>query len=100
MKLKQKIKNREQKRRVDMIAEYDRVSNLSKQWNPLPTRKSTIGIVDLSSINFVNCTERHFTAGMYINQNIYKVPITYIRWVIANVTLTNTELKLLKSVIN
>ena len=100
MKLKEKIKIRERKRRVDMIAEYDRVSNLSKQWNPLPTRKSTIPIVDLSSINFVNCKERHFAAGMYTNQNIYKVPVGYIRWVLDNVTLTNKELKLLKSVIN
>jgi uncharacterized protein (DUF3820 family) len=103
MKLKEVIKNRERKRRADMRSDYNKVYNLSKQWNPLPVRgqlntklKHTVSL----HCNFINCKEGFFNMGKYKGIDVISTPISYLKWVKENVNLNDTELKLLKRIIN
>jgi uncharacterized protein (DUF3820 family) len=99
MKLKTIIARREKNFRKQKLEQSQKVKDLASSWNPLPVRgQSQIRLsttVDKHS-NFINCKQRYMNVGKYKGIDIKDVPFWYIKWVLKNIQLNETELNLIR----
>lgn len=95
LKARQKIIERNKKR-------AEEVDKLAASWNPLPVRgqqqvrlSSTIE----SNSNFINCKQKYFNKGKYKGIDVKDVPRWYLKWVVDNIQLNQSELNLIRKTI-
>lgn len=88
-------------RQKNLIA-YQKVQELSKTHNPLPKRgqKNTKlrSTIELHS-GFMNAKQRYFNVGKYKGVDLDSVPVSYMNWVVSNIRLNESELKLIRKYI-
>lgn len=103
MKLKQKIKLRKAALEKKKLEQSKRVDELAKSWNPLPVRGQTLprltSTIEKNS-NFINCKQGYMNKGKYKGVDITSVPLWYLKWVVNNIQLNDSELKLIRKIIN
>ena len=100
-KNKLQIEN-EQNAKDNNLKKFAEVQKLSKSWNPLPVRGSTLprlyNTVDRHS-NFINCSKKYFNKGKYKGIFLKDTPQQYLKWVAQEVELNDSELKLIRKYI-
>jgi hypothetical protein len=84
------------------LQKFAEVQKLSKNWNPLPERGSSLprlqNTVDRHS-SFINCSQRYFNKGKYKGIFLKDTPQEYLKWVVQEIELNNSELKLIRKFI-
>lgn len=84
------------------LAKFAEVQRLSKSWNPLPQRGSSLprlqSTVDRHS-SFINCSQKYFNKGKFKGVFLKDTPQYYIKWVVDEVELNDSELKLIRKYI-
>lgn len=84
------------------LRKFAEVQKLSKSWNPLPVLGSSLprlqSTVDRHS-SFINCSQKYFNKGKYKGMFLKDTPQDYLKWVIAEVQLNDSELKLIRKFI-
>lgn len=102
MKKNRLQKENEERAKEVNLRKFAEIQKLSKSWNPLPIRGSTLprlhDTVDKHS-NFINCSQKYFNKGKYKGIFLKETPQEYLRWVVINIELNNSELKLIRKFI-
>ena len=84
------------------LRKFAEVQKLSKSWNPLPERGSSLPrlqtTVDRHS-NYINCSQKYFNKGSYKGIYLKDTPQQYLKWVVDQVYLNDSELKLIRKFI-
>ena len=92
----QKQKIGREKKKYEQSA---KVEALAKSWNPLPERGKTLkrlsSTIERHS-NFINCKQGIMNVGKYKGIELKDVPIWYLKWVVNNIQLNQTELEIIK----
>jgi len=100
-------KNRLERENEELIKQknlkkFAEVQKLSESWNPLPERGSSLprlqSTVDRHS-SFINCSQKYFNKGKYKGIFLKDTPQDYLKWVISEIELNNSELKLIRKFI-
>jgi len=104
MKLKEKIKLREEKLRNKIMQQHNKVQELAKSWNPPPRREDLNKSPRLHQsvekrAGFINCAQGYFNVGKYKGCQVKDVPIWYLKWVVDKIQLNPSELNLIRKVI-
>jgi hypothetical protein len=102
MKLKQKNELRKKALQAKKLEQSKKVDELAKSWNPLPVRGQTLPRINKefsTNSNFINCAQRCMNKGKYQGIDIKDVPVWYLKWVVDNITLNQSELNLIRKVI-
>ena len=103
MNLKQKNKLRKEALQKKKLEQSKKVDELAKSWNPLPVRGQTLPRLNSTiekNSNFINCKQAYMNVGKYKGIDITSVPIWYLKWVVNNIQLNESELKLIRKTIN
>lgn len=84
------------------LKKFAEVQNLAKSWNPLPQRGTSLprlqNTVDRHS-GFINCSQKYFNKGKYKGVFLKDVNQRYLLWVVQEVELNDSELKLIRKYI-
>jgi hypothetical protein len=92
------IQNEENIKNIN-LKKFAEVQKLSKSWNPIPQRGSTLprlqSTVERHS-NFINTSKGYFNKGKYKGIQVKDVNKQYLQWVKDNIHLNISELKLIK----
>lgn len=99
---KTKSKKLKLKSERNKLANYQKVQNLGKSWNPLPERNQKNTRVNSSidkNSNFINCNQHYFNVGKYKGMKLSSAPVWYMNWVVNNVRLNKSELNLISKYI-
>jgi hypothetical protein len=83
------------------LERLERLEKLNRSWNPLPELTPTKLYSTISpQSNFINCSGGYFNKGKFKGSQVTKVDVGYLRWVERNVSLNETERKLITKVIS
>lgn len=84
------------------LQKFAEVQKLSNSWNPLPQRGSSSprlqSTVDRHS-NHINCSQGYFNKGKFKGIYLKDTPQYYLKWVVQEVYLNDSELKLIRKFI-
>jgi hypothetical protein len=103
MKLKEKIRLRNIAFQKYKKEESEKVDKLARSWTPLPERGKTLSKVNKvfsTNSNFINCAQQCMNKGKYQGIDIKDIPVWYLKWVVNNIELNDSELKLIRKTIN
>jgi hypothetical protein len=99
MKLKDKIKKQKLGRERLKYEQSAKVDALVKSWNPLPVRGQTLPRLSSTiqkNSNFINCRQGVMNVGKYKGIELKDVPVWYLKWVVNNIELNQTELEMIR----
>lgn len=77
----------------------EKVDQLRKSWNPLPVRgqkQTRLSFTIEKNSNFINCKQGYMNMGKYKGIELKSVPLWYLKWVVDNIELNQSELELIR----